>query len=317
MKTVTKLTEDIIELDRLIARQREKMEERKGETNGEVVVTISTRAAGHVELKLTYSESRPHTALSLNEPNPSSQVVDYAVWEPSYDLHASTEDGRPSSAVTLYYRARITQSTGEDWKDTALTLSTSASDASAKGVPVLQSLRVTYAQPQHFTTTQRERPRAKHGRPVIPDYSPANPASASDSSTSPTYRHSSPNYAPAPHSGGWFGSYDAPGAPPAPAPPVMMAMAAQSSPGDDFEEITPLGALTEPTTVVSESPLSMTYTVDGKSTIPSDGIAHQVLVASLPFEADVTYVAVPRVETVAYLQVRKHQSTLLNGGGAD
>ena len=55
MKSVTKLAEDIIELDRLIARQQEKMAERKGQTNGEVVLTVSARAAGPVELKLTYS----------------------------------------------------------------------------------------------------------------------------------------------------------------------------------------------------------------------------------------------------------------------
>lgn len=55
-------------------------------------------------------------------------------------------------------------------------------------------------------------------------------------------------------------------------------------------------------TVVSESALALTYAVEGKSTIPSDGIAHQVSIASLPFEATTAHVVVPRAETAAYLQ---------------
>jgi hypothetical protein len=59
----------------------------------------------------------------------------------------------------------------------------------------------------------------------------------------------------------------------------------------------------EPRTVVSESPFSHTYRVEGKSAIPSDGRDHQVLVAVLPFEANLSYVAFPRVQAVAYVQV--------------
>jgi hypothetical protein len=59
----------------------------------------------------------------------------------------------------------------------------------------------------------------------------------------------------------------------------------------------------KPKTVVSESPFSTTYKVEGKSSIPSDGIEHQVLVAMLPFDAKLSYIALPRAQTVAYLQV--------------
>lgn len=79
-------------------------------------------------------------------------------------------------------------------------------------------------------------------------------------------------------------------------------MASLASETEGVELVEP-GPLEESATIVNESPLSTAYTVEEKSTIPSDGISHQVLVASLPFEAEMTYVAVPRVETIAYLQV--------------
>ena len=63
-------------------------------------------------------------------------------------------------------------------------------------------------------------------------------------------------------------------------------------------------SLSTPRGVVSKSPLSVTYTVEGKTTIPTDGQSHKVLVASLPLEATVTHVTTPRKSTVAYLQVR-------------
>jgi hypothetical protein len=78
---------------------------------------------------------------------------------------------------------------------------------------------------------------------------------------------------------------------------------------EDFEEIAPTAAGDGPPgdtpelprKKVSESALAMTFTVDGRASVPSDGIAHQVLIAVLPFEADLTYVCVPRVEAGAYV----------------
>ena len=61
--------------------------------------------------------------------------------------------------------------------------------------------------------------------------------------------------------------------------------------------------ISTPRGVVNKSPLSVTYAVEGKTTIPTDGQSHKVLVASLPLEATVTHVTTPRKSTVAYLQV--------------
>ena len=59
--------------------------------------------------------------------------------------------------------------------------------------------------------------------------------------------------------------------------------------------------IAEPTTVVHESPLALTYRVEGASRVPSDGVPHQLAVAVLPFAATLQHVAVPKARPVAYL----------------
>jgi uncharacterized protein (TIGR02231 family) len=258
--------------------------------------------------------------------------VNCADWEPTYDLHAATEDGRPSTAVTLEYRARIKQSTGEDWRDTTLVLSTSAYDARGKGDPQLKTLLLkertklpammhrptmivqppgpmpSWVQPAAHVVSQDHARRRSHSslserssvsRSHSRSRSPATVVVQNRRhSLSPT-RFDPPETtysvqrrtATMPDSEEYgFGT------------PELEALS-DSEVEETFEQVETPGVAEKPKTVVSESPLSMTYSVQGKSSIPSDGIAHQVLVASLPFEASVTYVAVPRVETVAYLQV--------------
>lgn len=96
-------------------------------------------------------------------------------------------------------------------------------------------------------------------------------------------------------SGGLFGSTRA-----------VSATTAVGSAGSQGPQVRQsLGA---PRGVINKSPLSVTYTVEGKTTIPTDGQSHKVLVASLPLEATVTHVTTPRKSTVAYLQVRILQS---------
>src|SRR5207245_491446 len=48
-------------------------------------------------------------------------LVNHASWRPVYKFRAGTKDKDP---VTLEYLAAITQSTGEDWTNAAITLST-------------------------------------------------------------------------------------------------------------------------------------------------------------------------------------------------
>jgi uncharacterized protein (TIGR02231 family) len=80
---------------------------------------------------------------------------------------------------------------------------------------------------------------------------------------------------------------------------------------DEWQDIKEEGAIAdeeqtniigEPTSVVHESPLALTYHVEGASGVPSDGVPHQVTIAVLPFEAKIQHVTVPKVRPVAYLQ---------------
>ena len=70
-------------------------------------------------------------------------MVTGVTWQPYYDLHAKTADGKPSSNVSLHYCANITQNTGEDWTNTVLTLSTANSHAlHSLTVPRVDPLRL-------------------------------------------------------------------------------------------------------------------------------------------------------------------------------
>ena len=95
-----------------------------------VSVILQAAASGKVELSFTY-------------------VVTNATWTPLYDLRVSlfTEDKGQKSENThlnLQYRASVYQSTGEDWKDVVLTLST-ASPTQFVGIPTLKPARVSGA----------------------------------------------------------------------------------------------------------------------------------------------------------------------------
>lgn len=72
---------------------------------------------------------------------------------------------------------------------------------------------------------------------------------------------------------------------------------------DAFIEISPEeGDSNLPRTVVTESPLFSSYTIDGLCTVPSDGVPHHVTIAVIPFEAETTHIC-SKGDANAYLQV--------------
>ncbi|KAI0045246.1 hypothetical protein FA95DRAFT_1543906 [Auriscalpium vulgare] len=99
------IDEEMLRLSREIKQHAKKQASTKGLSNGKVTCVVVTPHATDVEVKLTY-------------------LVGNASWTPIYELHASTENGQHTSSVSLQYRARITQSTGEDWSGVTLSLST-------------------------------------------------------------------------------------------------------------------------------------------------------------------------------------------------
>lgn len=117
------LDERIHEVDKTILIETSR--ETKGKSNGKVTVILHAEDDSTVSLRLTYSKCSGlrRNSLRLLLKYYCLSVVSNAKWEPVYDLHASTKE---TKSVVLHYRAHIVQTTGEDWKETELTLSTTA-----------------------------------------------------------------------------------------------------------------------------------------------------------------------------------------------
>ena len=262
-----------------------------------------------------------------------SLVVRNATWSAAYELHATTEAGVPAPSVSLHYRARITQSTGEDWTDVKLTLSTADMDLSNKTIPVFIPTKIRppkslfgYCAPG-YVQTQNPSQSVAFGQTNVPPpttfgQASALPPSAFGQPRAPVFGQ--PSISPAPAFGQAsavpVASFGAPAqsrglvsAPPglfgAPAQPALAPSQSADIPADDslWDFGDDIGVSTtaigeQPTSVVHESPLALTYYVEGSSGVPSDGVPHQVSIAVLPFEANIQHVTVPKVRPVAYLQ---------------
>ncbi|KAJ7650911.1 hypothetical protein FB45DRAFT_889070 [Roridomyces roridus] len=331
---VAELDEKLAALDLEIEAEQQKETFKKGLTTGEVTVVVGTDSAIHVDLKLTY-------------------IVTNASWESTYELHAETETNKPSSSVSLHYRARILQSTGEDWNDTSLTLNTVAASTFAKSIPWLNPVKIrpqTHGwKPQQagrngfsqFTNNNVTLNSNNHQTQSIfgpPSF--AKPATGglfggpsafgSNSNTLfggnplaqqqpqqaaglfgtgtfgtsvPQPQQQVPLFPPQPPAG-LFGGSGTSQPLPAPTPPTFVPAAAPSEPDglDDFEEIAIPEAQAGTTTIVNETPLAISYSVKGMTTVPSDGTAHQVSIAILPFDAKISHICTPRLDPRVYLQ---------------
>ncbi|XP_067674171.1 protein F37C4.5-like isoform X1 [Haliotis asinina] len=85
-----------------------------------------------------------------------SYVVSQASWTPSYDLRMFTAEG----VLKIMYYGQITQTTGEDWTDAKLFLST-ASPSVGGTVPLLGTAVLSIHRPISYGTRSRYRPWAK------------------------------------------------------------------------------------------------------------------------------------------------------------
>ncbi|KAH9933563.1 uncharacterized protein BXZ73DRAFT_46189 [Epithele typhae] len=101
----------------------------KGETTAVVTVTLIAQHECSLVLQLTY-------------------LVSKVSWTPYYDLYATTSEGKTSSEISMVYRASIRQSSGEDWDDVKLTLSTANSQTrSSLSVPTIDRLKLSALRP--------------------------------------------------------------------------------------------------------------------------------------------------------------------------
>src|SRR4029077_11057497 len=114
------------DLDREIARL-EQDRAQKPPSKLEVRIELAASAATKATLRVTYN-------------------VRNARWAPLYDARLDTGTRERKPALELVRRAEITQSTGEDWSNVALAVST-VRTARGGSAPELNSLIVQYPQP--------------------------------------------------------------------------------------------------------------------------------------------------------------------------
>ena len=201
-----------------------------------------------------------------------------AYWHPLYDLYTTSNDGKPSTTVSLHYRVNLQQYTGEDWINATLILSTSATDVLNAGIPKPDDLIVRTPTPPLPLPVYRRR--SRHYSPVPSELSPQfSPASLMASEV------------PEEDYEGGEGDFD-------------ISLSDSDAPIPlAFEAPVPLPQLVKTAAAISKSPMAISYTVDALTTIPSDGLSYKVLVATIPFEAVIKHITTPRKTPVAYLQV--------------
>lgn len=207
-----------------------------------VVVQVQMASEGELELELSYQ-------------------VPGAGWTPLYDLRLRESRGTPT--LELEYQAQVTQRTGEDWQNAALTLSTAKPALSA----------------------------------ILPELDP------------------------------WFLYVPRPAA-----PPMMRARTVAQAPamamGGSATQVAEEGMMEEygspafepaavETAAVNEGGPAVSFSLSGRTDIPSDGTPHKVTLAFHEFPARLDYVSAPKLVTQAFRRARaRNESNLLLLPGA-
>ncbi|KIY70787.1 hypothetical protein CYLTODRAFT_487803 [Cylindrobasidium torrendii FP15055 ss-10] len=342
------IDEELVQIEREIEAETTKIGMKKGSCNGEITAVIRASEPAAIEMLVTY-------------------IVTETSWSPTYELHATTDNGKPSSKVHLHYHARIRQATGEDWSDARLTLNTSQNGAMDTTIPNLYPIKLRAARsnwnkggaqaPTMFKPTGSGLFASNNNNQVVSGGlfgQPANPPSTAQAGSFSSFgtfgahpqqqqQHSSssgfgggsslfgsigtnsafgarpqqqqpldssPSSGFGGGGGSLFGGFGAnaatqqTNAPPDGTSSVFGAattLAAQTpseAGGDDFEEIL------LPDAPVKETPLAMSFNVEGKSSIPSDDVEHKVFLNVFQFDTALSYIIVPRIDRRVFLQCK-------------
>ncbi|CAE7151124.1 unnamed protein product [Rhizoctonia solani] len=239
-------------------------EDRQGEKRGtRVTVTVLAEEDGEAELMVIY-------------------VVSNANWTPLYDVRASiAKSPDATSKMILHYRASITQTTGENWPEVALTLSTASPQLGSK-VPTLSPWKIGFPAPPppppargstRTKQTARKSTMSHFMQPKEDDDDSDDSKEESDDDMG-------------------FGLFDGGGERFAPQMTVRQAH------------------------VATAGVLSATFGIPGRSDIPSDEGSHKVVVAVLDLEAELEWICVPREKESVFLTckvINSSEFTLLPG----
>ena len=118
---------------------------------GVAQITLFTTKNTSAALTITYSAPRSCRFFFADTGGLTGRlVVNNASWSPLYDLRATSRRGKPSSNVHLHYRANLSQSTGEDWNDAQLTLSTRAPEDLDGGIPKTSTVHIQETSPKRY-----------------------------------------------------------------------------------------------------------------------------------------------------------------------
>ena len=112
LEAIAEIDKTIVEVNRMIEKELAKTTQKIGQANGQVTIVVVAAEDSKLEIKLTYSKLSHDEDRSTLTSRTLFIVVSGAIWQPTYELHATTDNGKPSSSVSLHYRARIQQSTG-------------------------------------------------------------------------------------------------------------------------------------------------------------------------------------------------------------
>lgn len=218
------------QLDKQLQVLRQQLQQRSALSAQErftVIVSIEPSAKGEFELEVNY-------------------IVEQINWTPAYDVRFSTTNEK----IQLSYLAEVMQSSGEDWPDVALTLSTVKPGLSTV-TPLLAPWYIDVQQAHeagHKAKTGAEAP-----SPALPTTMPF------------------PGMAPTPES-------------------------------TRHSELERLKAQALAAEVVKQGGI-VSLQANRATTIPSDGVPHQITVFTEDYPCHAEYIVIPRIVNLPYLQL--------------
>ncbi|EJD04807.1 uncharacterized protein FOMMEDRAFT_80022 [Fomitiporia mediterranea MF3/22] len=270
------LDEQIADLDKELEKERRRLqkERQKPAARGRVTAVIVAKRARKIEVTFTY-------------------VVSNASWSPSYDLRAITEDGKHSHTVSLHYCASIQQNTGEDWRDTAISVST-AIPGTWSSIPSRRVMKISPGQSTLAVSKNVDARKAKvlcqhNVRTALPSRLDTVPFRWWRAAAA-AYGHEVDSILPLASSG-----YDWQSVGPQFYEAILESEAAVASDHND-------ATWAETKTIVTESSVVSSFRIDGNCTVSSALTAHRVAIALLSFDVKVNYISVPRSTPMSFLQ---------------
>ncbi|KAJ2918890.1 hypothetical protein MD484_g1484, partial [Candolleomyces efflorescens] len=191
-----------------------------------------------------------------------------ASWTALYDIRVNTET--KEQPVELIFRAAIQQSTGEDWTNAPVTLET-ATLTLDQSVPELKTWNLSIYKPAPPQLSSRNTSKSFLGYGEKKKKRKASQPSWTQSESLSADRS------------------------------IALGLCSESD-DDEDEGASPLEPATHATAAVtSKGSVNATFRVPGLITVPSDGVAHNVTVATLTPEAKLTWLSVPSIDHRVHL----------------